>query len=37
MLIGWDWASATHDVTVMDEAGTRVERFALTHHERGHD
>jgi len=35
MLIGWDWASTTHDVTVMDEAGTRVERFALTHDERG--
>lgn len=35
MLIGWDWASATHDVTVMDETGAGVERFALTHDERG--
>lgn len=35
MLIGWDWASATHDVTAMDEAGKRVERFALTHDEAG--
>lgn len=35
MLIGWDWASATHDVTVMDESGAGVDRFALTHDERG--
>lgn len=28
MPIGWGWASATHDITVMDEAGTRIERFA---------
>lgn len=37
MLIGWDWASVTHDVTVMDEAGACVERFALRHDERGID
>jgi transposase len=37
MFIGWDWASATHDVTVMDEAGIRVERFTLTHDEHGID
>lgn len=35
MPIGWDWASATHDVTVMDEVGTRIERFAIVHDERG--
>lgn len=37
MLIGWDWASATHDVTVMDEAGARSEQFAVTHDEGGID
>lgn len=35
MLIGWDWAAATHDVTVMDATGALVERFALDHDERG--
>lgn len=35
MLIGWDWAAATHDITVMDEAGAMVERFALDHDEGG--
>lgn len=25
--IGWDWATETHDVTVMDEAGKRVDRW----------
>jgi transposase len=35
MLIGWDWASATHDVTVIDEAGARVARWAPAHTEDG--
>jgi Transposase len=28
--VGWDWASTSHDVTVLDEQG-RVERWALRH------
>jgi hypothetical protein len=24
MFIGWDWASATHDVTLLDERGAVV-------------
>ncbi|HEY1973350.1 MAG TPA: transposase, partial [Pseudonocardia sp.] len=35
MLIGWDWASETHDVTVLDETGARVARWAPTHTEDG--
>lgn len=33
--VGWDWATETHDVTVLDEAGTVVDRFAVTHDEEG--
>ena len=33
MFVGWDWASATHDVTVLDEAGAVVDRWALRHTE----
>ena len=29
MFVGWDWASTTHDVTVLDEAGAVVDRWAL--------
>ena len=28
MFVGWDWASATHDVTVIDDAGAVVDRWA---------
>lgn len=35
MLVGWDWATCTHDVTVIDEAGARVDRWALAHTEDG--
>jgi len=30
MQVGWDWASATHDITVMDTAGQVVDRWSLT-------
>jgi Transposase len=33
MFIGWDWASTTHDITVLDERGTVVDRWALPHTE----
>jgi transposase len=33
MFVGWDWASATHDVTVLDDAGAVVDRWALQHTE----
>src|SRR5215218_4322889 len=33
MFVGWDWASTTHDVTVLDDAGTVVDRWALRHTE----
>ena len=31
--VGWDWASSSHDVTVLDEQGRVVERWALRHTE----
>jgi transposase len=33
MLVGWDWASDSHDVTVIDEAGRVIDRWALRHRE----
>jgi transposase len=33
MFVGWDWASESHDVTVLDDAGGVVERFSLQHTE----
>ena len=33
MFVGWDWASTTHDVTVLDDTGTVVDRWALQHTE----
>jgi hypothetical protein len=33
MFVGWDWASTTHDVTVLDEAGAVVDRWASRHTE----
>jgi hypothetical protein len=32
---GWDWATGSHDVTVMDNAGARVDRWSLAHTEAG--
>ncbi|WP_053725857.1 IS110 family transposase [Streptomyces sp. WM6378] len=37
MYIGWDWATATHDVTVMDNTGARVDRWELAHTAEGLD
>lgn len=37
MFAGWDWASETHDVTVVDDAGEVVDRWALRHDETGID
>jgi transposase len=33
MFVGWDWASTTHDVTVLDDAGMVVDRWAFRHTE----
>lgn len=35
MFIGWDWATETHDVTVMDETGKRIDRWEFAHTEEG--
>ncbi|MFD4632468.1 IS110 family transposase [Streptomyces sp. NPDC058284] len=35
MYIGWDWATDTHDVTVMDDTGKRIDRWELAHTEEG--
>lgn len=35
MFAGWDWGTVTHDVTVIDDAGGKVERFAVPHTETG--
>ncbi len=37
MFVGWDWAAATHDVTVIDDAGTTVAHWPFTHDEAGID
>ena len=28
--VGWDWASTSHDVTVLDDQGRVVERWAFS-------
>jgi hypothetical protein len=33
--VGWDWASRGHDVTVLDDAGAVLDRWAFTHTEAG--
>jgi transposase len=33
MFVGWDWASATHAVTVLDDAGVVVDRWGFRHTE----
>ncbi|MDE3065204.1 MAG: IS110 family transposase [Acidobacteriota bacterium] len=35
MFVGWDWASESHDVTVLDDSGGIVTRFSLRHNEEG--
>ena len=35
MFIGWDWATETHDVTVMDATGKRIDRWEFAHTEEG--
>jgi hypothetical protein len=35
MFVGWDWASTTHDVTVLDNAGAVVDHWAPAHTEAG--
>ena len=37
MFVGWDWASETHDVTVLDDQGQMIDRWALTHDAGGID
>jgi hypothetical protein len=32
---GWDWATGSHDVTVVDSTGVRTDRWALAHTETG--
>jgi len=31
--VGWDWASTTHDITVLDQTGQILERWACAHTE----
>lgn len=31
LFVGWDWASETHDVTVIDDTGVIIDRWALRH------
>ncbi len=33
--VGFDWASRAHDVTVLDEAGGVLDRWAFPHSETG--
>jgi transposase len=33
--VGWDWASRTHDVTVLEDSGSLVERWSFPHTEAG--
>ena len=37
MHVGWDWASETHDITVIDDSGAVVDRWSLRHNEAGID
>jgi transposase len=33
--VGWDWASRSHDVTVLDDGGAVLDRWAFSHTEAG--
>jgi transposase len=35
MQVGWDWAKDAHDITVMDDTGAMVDRWAPAHDELG--
>lgn len=35
MFVGWDWASQSHDITVLGDQGQLVERFEVGHDEAG--
>ncbi|UAK34374.1 IS110 family transposase [Nocardia asteroides] len=35
MFVGWDWGNAAHDVTVINDAGGRVDRLRIPHTEDG--
>ena len=35
MQVGWDWATEAHDVTVLDDAGRIIDRWAPAHDEAG--
>lgn len=35
LYVGWDWASQSHDVTVIDGAASVIDRFTLRHDEAG--
>ncbi|MFF3575292.1 IS110 family transposase [Nocardia jiangxiensis] len=35
MFVGWDWGNTAHDVTVIDTAGGRLDRWAVPHTEAG--
>ena len=37
MYVGWDWASESHDVSILDEQGELIDRWALTHDANGID
>jgi transposase len=37
VFVGWDWASEAHDVTVVNEAGAVVDRWAVPHDTTGID
>lgn len=37
LYVGWDWARETHDVTVVDDAGAVIDRWALRHDAAGLD
>ncbi len=37
MYVGWDWASETHDITVIDDGGQVVDRWSLRHDAAGID
>lgn len=37
MFAGWDWATESHDVTVIDHSGSMIDRWALAHTETGID
>jgi len=34
-VVGWDWASQAHDITVLDDAGAVLDRWAFPHTEAG--